>query len=86
MSKKLVIKADNCILYRTGYGVEINGKGIEDLINNNLPVEVENGKEYVAKVNISIELHEPMEILKIGYEDKVNNEEVLTEEEANSAI
>lgn len=86
MSKKLVIKADNCILYKTEYAVEINGIGIEDLIRKNLPTEMNDGKEHVVKVNISIELHEPMEVIKIGYEEEADKKEIPPEKEPDNAI
>ena len=67
MSKKLVIKSDNCVISKGVY-VTINDKEIEELIKNNLPVMKEY-KEYRAEVLIRIKIHDvkPLEIEKVGY-------------------
>ncbi|MFL0251384.1 hypothetical protein ACJDT4_13250 [Clostridium neuense] len=79
--KTLEIKANNCFLYKTDYGVSINGEGIERLVKKNLPEELKDYKDYPVKVNIQIEImeDEKLTVSTGGYE--IRKEE--SEENAN---
>lgn len=76
---KLKIQSANCMVSKNSVGdIDINNESIDKLITSNLP-EIENYKNYVAKVNIEIELlgQEELSITTEGYkvEDKKESED-----------
>ncbi|ADL49955.1 hypothetical protein [Clostridium cellulovorans] len=68
--KVLSISSSNCLLSRSPYGVDVNGKSISELINEKLPEELVNYQKYSAKINVSIEIwdEDDLNITTTGYE------------------
>ena len=68
--KVLSINSSNCLLSRSPYGVEFNGKAISELINEKLPEELVNYQKYPARNKLSIEIfhEEDLNINTTGYE------------------
>lgn len=72
--KKLNIDANSCMLLVNQFGVQINGKHIEDLLKDNLP-NVDDYETVPARIHISVELlNTNLLIQKDGTEVKeINN-------------
>lgn len=94
MSKKLKIEAPVCQISTNKYGdVDINGTGIEKIINSKLPT-LEPYKQYLANISIEIKIwdFEPIDVKMEGYtlqseiEEPTENNEVIEEEPVNETL
>lgn len=77
--RKLSIEAKGTKLYKNSLGnVKINNVGVEDMIYENLPVDMEEYKDYVVNTKIVIEFVEiPDPVVMVttdGYEAKKEEE------------